>query len=202
MSEAAQVPIDSIAPHPRNVREGDVGAICESLKAFGQYRPIVVQASTPDGEERNLVIAGNHTWRAAKALGWDTMWAVRLVVDDAAALRIMVADNRTHDLGTDREGELFDLLTELAAGDLLEGTGWDGDDLDRMLTAKDWNDAIDLKPSVTKDGMDTSGVGFAIGPYRWEMGRDEYEAWIGEITATTGGERGAVIAEMRRRLGT
>ena len=57
------VDIDLLTPHPRNVRQGDVGAICESLKAHGQYRAIVFQKSS------NQIIAGNHTWKAAKSLG-------------------------------------------------------------------------------------------------------------------------------------
>jgi hypothetical protein len=47
-----------------NVRQGDIGAISESLKAHGQYRPIVVDKRT------NRILAGNHTWKAAKSLGW------------------------------------------------------------------------------------------------------------------------------------
>ena len=58
------IPINSIENHPRNIRQGDVGAISQSLKENGQYRPIVVQKST------GYVLAGNHTLKAAKALGW------------------------------------------------------------------------------------------------------------------------------------
>ena len=58
------VDIDSVEAHPKNVRQGDIGAISESLKAHGQYRPIVVDKRT------NRILAGNHTWKAAKSLGW------------------------------------------------------------------------------------------------------------------------------------
>jgi hypothetical protein len=40
------VDIDSVETHPKNVRQGDIGAISESLKAHGQYRPIVVDKRT------------------------------------------------------------------------------------------------------------------------------------------------------------
>lgn len=40
------VPIGSVTLHPRNPRRGDVAAVTESLRRFGQKKPIVVQAST------------------------------------------------------------------------------------------------------------------------------------------------------------
>lgn len=127
-----RVPVDALTPHPDNVREGDVGAITESLREFGQYRPIVVQSATPEGEPRGVIVAGTHTWRAAQALGWPEVDAVMLTVDDATAVRIMLADNRTHDLGRDRPDELAALLARLDAP-ALTGTGWDSDDLDTLL---------------------------------------------------------------------
>ena len=69
---ALAVPIDDIHPYPSNPRRGDLEQIKTSLQANGQYRPIV--ANRRDGS----VLAGNHTWKAAKALGWDQIavtWA-------------------------------------------------------------------------------------------------------------------------------
>lgn len=57
------VPIDAIQPHPSNPRQGDVGAIVESIKANGFYRPLIVQRST------SYILAGNHSWQAARELG-------------------------------------------------------------------------------------------------------------------------------------
>jgi hypothetical protein len=127
-----RVRIDALTPHPSNVREGDVGAISESLREFGLYRPIVVQRATPDGDDRMVIVAGTHTWRAAEALGWTEMDAVMLTVDDQTAVRIMLADNRTHDLGRDRGDDLAELLARLGEPAMV-GTGWDSDDLDTLL---------------------------------------------------------------------
>jgi hypothetical protein len=122
------VDIDSLVPHPRNVREGDVGAISESLKHNGQYRPIVVQKST------NHILAGNHTWKAAKALGWDKIAVTYVDVDDERSLRILLADNKTNDLASYDENQLAELLQELAGSEeSLSGTNFDGDDLDDLL---------------------------------------------------------------------
>lgn len=120
--------IDALIPHPDNVRQGDVGAIVESLKVHGQYRPIVVQKSTQH------ILSGNHTWKAAKALGWDTIEVVEIDVDDAQAKRILLVDNRATDLATYDDRALANLLKQLAETEgSLEGTGFDGDDLDDLL---------------------------------------------------------------------
>lgn len=62
--EALAVDIDSVRPFESNPRRGDVKAIAESLRVNGQYRPIVANKRT--GE----ILAGNHTWQAAKSLSW------------------------------------------------------------------------------------------------------------------------------------
>jgi len=123
------VDIDSVQPHEKNVRQGDVGAISESLKAHGQYRPIVVDRRT------NRILAGNHTWKAAKALGWQQIAAGYVETkDDDEALRILLADNRTTDLASYDDSGLADLLKQLSDTDIgLEGTAFDGDDLDALL---------------------------------------------------------------------
>ena len=104
------VDIDSVQAHEKNVRQGDIGAISESLKAHGQYRPIVVDRRT------NKILAGNHTWKAAKALGWKQI-SVGFVEtkDDNEALRILLADNKANDLATYDEAELIDLLKQINA---------------------------------------------------------------------------------------
>jgi ParB-like chromosome segregation protein Spo0J len=126
------VDIDSVETHPKNVRQGDIGAISESLKAHGQYRPIVVDKRT------NRILAGNHTWKAAKALGWSQISAGFVETkDDDEALRILLADNRTTDLASYDDDGLSELLKQLAETDVgLDGTLFDGDDLDSLLADK------------------------------------------------------------------
>ena len=123
------VDINSVETHPKNVRQGDIGAISESLKAHGQYRPIVVDKRT------NRILAGNHTWKAAKALGWQQINAGFIETkDEDEALRILLADNRTTDLATYDDTGLAELLKQIAETDTgLLGTMFDGDDLDDLL---------------------------------------------------------------------
>lgn len=152
--EHLSIGIDEIHTHPSNVRQGDVGAICESLKAHGQYRSIVYQQST------KRILAGNHTWKAAKALGWTHIAATPVVCDDEQALRILLADNKANDLATYDEPELIELLKELAdTSEGLLGTLFDEDELDSLIEDNshfelpaEADDIPDKAPSITNAG--------------------------------------------------
>ena len=141
--ETVSVSIDDITPHPKNVRQGDIGAISESLEAHGQYRAIVVQRST------GHILAGNHTYKAAKALGWKQISAHFIDCDDEKAMRILLADNRANDLAMYDQQALSDLLIELnKTPDALIGTGYTTDFIDELCadlstTLKDEFDKID-----------------------------------------------------------
>ena len=139
------VKIDNLKPHPKNARQGDVGAISESLRENGQYRPLVVQKGT------NVILAGNHTFKAAKLLGWSTIEVGFIDCDDDRALRILLADNRANDLATYDSNVLKEILEELAASPLeLTGTLFDGDVLDEIISDID-ADITDVFPSVDTD---------------------------------------------------
>jgi hypothetical protein len=119
------VPVDSLIPHPLNPRQGDVGAIHESIQANGFYGVVVVQKST------NYVLAGNHRLKAAAAAGMTEVPAILVDVDDDRAKRILLADNRTNDLASYDLAALSDILQDMTPD--LSGTGYDGDALDNML---------------------------------------------------------------------
>lgn len=126
--EHLSINIDELHTHPSNVRQGDVGAISESLQAHGQYRTIIYQQST------KRILAGNHTWKAAKALGWTHIAATPVICDDEQALRILLADNKSNDLATYDEPELIELLKQLVNTEVgLLGTLFDGDELDSLI---------------------------------------------------------------------
>ena len=124
---ALVVPIDSVELHPRNPRRGDVAAVAASLARFGQVKPIVVQQSN------GYVIAGNHVLRAALSLGWTEIAANVEDLDDADAMALMLADNRTADLGGYDDTLLAAILAEQQAEDNLAATGYDADDVAALL---------------------------------------------------------------------
>lgn len=143
------VNIDEILPHPKNVRQGDIGAISVSLSAHGQYKPLIVQTST------NFIMAGNHTWAAAKSLGWTKIAVVKLDCDDDRALRILIADNKTSDLAAYDSNGLVELLSEFARGFDMEGLIWDQNDLDELLSQQTTSIANMALPLI--NGMSNEG---------------------------------------------
>ena len=165
--------ISALELHPQNARQGDVGAICQSLEAHGQYKPIVVQRSTM------RVCAGNHTTQAAQALGWTEIDAVVLDVDDDQALRILLVDNRANDLATYDNSVLTDLLEHLVRSDYgLEGTGYDGDDLDEMIADQELEAAEveeDTPPTTPVTPVSKTGDVWVMGTHRLVVG-DSTEA--------------------------
>lgn len=122
--EIRMVPVGELTPWPGNPRRGDVQMIAESLAANGQYRPLVVQASTM------RVLAGNHTLQAAEALGWPEVRVELLDVDDETAQRIVLVDNRANDVAGYDEGDLLALLQGVPD---LTGTGYASADIDALI---------------------------------------------------------------------
>ena len=189
--EHLTVDINTIEPHPKNVRQGDIGAISESLKAHGQYRPIVVDRRT------NKILAGNHTWKAAKALGWKQI-SVGFVEtkDDDEALRILLADNKANDLASYDDYGLVELLKSLSDTDLgLSGT---------LFTDNELNDLYNLvnSPSlddVIKDLSDEPDLGFTA-TIKCVVSLDVYELWqnLWESLKGSDSER---ISEIIKKIG-
>lgn len=128
------VPIGKVRALPGNPRTGDVAAVARSYARFGQRKPIVARTN-------GQIVSGNHQWQAAKTLGWSHLAVVYVDDDDATAAAFAVADNRLSELGSIDQDAVAALLAE-AAGDrsLLEATGYDSTDLERLLAAT----AVDL----------------------------------------------------------
>jgi ParB-like nuclease family protein len=118
--------LDRVRPHPKNPRQGDVGMISQSIDKNGFYGGLIVQ------EKTGLILAGNHRWRAAKQAGLTQLPMIFVDVDDATALRILLADNRANDLASYDTAGLAAVLQELGV-EAMAGTGYDGDDLDKLL---------------------------------------------------------------------
>ncbi|KAA9133751.1 DNA methyltransferase [Microbacterium caowuchunii] len=127
--ELSSLPLDDLTPYYKNPRKGNVDVIADSLRTRGQYKPIVVNAGTFTGR-RNEILAGNHTYLAARALSWDRIDVVTVDVSEEEAAQIVLADNRIADLGDYDDDLLRDVLGD--AGDLT-GTGYTDEDLERMF---------------------------------------------------------------------
>lgn len=150
LTEIVTIDTELVSPHPDNPRIGDIEAIKRSLAANKQFQPILVQSAT------GYIVAGNHTYKAAVELGWTEIDAVMLDIDDTQAKAIMLAANKTADLGGYDERLLASLLADLIESDdddLLEGTGYSSDEVDELLSA-----AADFD---LPDDADGEGVGLA-----------------------------------------
>ena len=111
-------PIENLKSWEKNPRKGNVDAVARSLARFGQRKPIIVNRGT--GE----VIAGNHTFAAAKQLGWKQIAVVWVDDDEQTATAFALADNRTQDLGSYDEDLLEDLINSIKEQDLFLATGY------------------------------------------------------------------------------
>jgi len=137
-------PITDLHELDGNPRKGDVQAVARSLQRFGQRKPIIARADT--GE----IIAGNHTWKAAKKLGWDAI-AVLFVTDDSATAKAYaLADNRTADLGTYDNEALAEMIEAVLDADeeLLHAASFTEEDLDALLAESTGSTGQDAEEDV------------------------------------------------------
>lgn len=121
---ALAVSMSELKPYGANPRRGNVGALVESLTYHGQYRPLVVRRET--GE----ILAGNHTFLAARELGWDHIAVTFVDCNDDEAARIVLVDNRSNDLASYGDEALAELLSSLEG---FAGSGFDAGDLEDLL---------------------------------------------------------------------
>lgn len=154
--DVALQPIADLEPHPQNPQQGDVGAVATAIAVDGWHGAIIAQA--PEGDRTvPRIVAGHTRWRALQILQTDgfTMKGKHLTyaqlakkvalppagfapvqilpLDDQAAARKMLADNRASALSYADEAAQAALLTELATAGELLGSLFDGDDVDAMI---------------------------------------------------------------------
>lgn len=132
------VPVAGLEGLPGNPRRGNIEAVKKSLDRFGQLKPIVYQLQNVEGKQKRVrvVIAGNHTLKAAIELGWEEIAAVdaaELSEDEARAFAL--ADNRVSDLGTFDDEELRNYLRQASDTDpsLWEAASFSTDEINRLL---------------------------------------------------------------------
>ena len=121
---------------PNNARthsNKNLVAIKESLRKFGQIKPIVINAE-------NVVVAGNGTLQAAKELGWTQIQTVQIPADwDMEKIKAYaIADNRSGELAEWNFPQLNLQIEELKDyGIELEEIGFSKKDLEIMSRLAD-----------------------------------------------------------------
>ncbi|MER6253607.1 DNA methyltransferase [Streptomyces sp. NPDC001584] len=162
------IPFDRLDRFPGNPRRGDVDAIRASLRRHGQYRSLVVRDL---GEDRYVILAGNHTHDALKAEGYATARCEVIECDDDQARRINLADNRLAELGSYDNEALAELLSYLD-GDL-DGTGYTADDVDALLGTEEEPVALtdpDDIPAAPAEPKSKVGDVWILGRHRLLVG--------------------------------
>jgi DNA modification methylase len=143
--DVIDLPLERLIPYARNPRKNDsaVATVAASLKEFGWRQPIVV-------DEAMVILAGHTRLEAARQLGLTEVpvhVARGLTPAQARAYRLM--DNRSNE-----NAEWDDALLGLELDDLqLEGfdltlTGFEDDELDRLLRGQDFTGARDDEDDV------------------------------------------------------
>lgn len=192
VGQSVQVRINDLVPYPQNPRRGDIKAIAESLAYHGQFKPIVVN------KPNNQILAGNHTYKAAKRLGWKTISVVYVDVDVEEARRIMLADNRLNDLAHYNEPMLATILETFK--DNFEGTGFNEGDLKALekIIDKDAEplDAGDKPVDSLKDDPEIK-----ISAWRFTINRTEYSSWKEQLEWEAENSKPKAIKILRARLG-
>jgi len=130
--EIKKVGLESLSLDEKNARkhnQRNLNAIANSLKEFGQQKPLVVW--------QDIVIAGNGTLLAAKSLGW-TEIVVKETPNDWSyekALAFAIADNRTGDLAEWDQNQLLVNLEALENFDLQNAAGYGPLEIDDLRIA-------------------------------------------------------------------
>ena len=153
------IPLDELIRWPRNPKQHDLGVIHKSMERFGFTSPVLMD------EKSGRLVAGhgrldtlmqkmnsgdNPPERIVKK---GKMWQVPVIrglsfESEQEAEAYLLADNRLVELGGWDEGQLAEVLADLAKDgrELLEGTGYDGDDLDEL--SEDYSDFDNLNDGL------------------------------------------------------
>jgi ParB family chromosome partitioning protein len=112
--ELRDVPVELIAPNPRQPRQGfdedALAALADSLRERGVLQPVLVR---PLLGGRYELIAGERRWRAAQLAGFDTLPALVRPHDDAESLELALIENMAReDLSPVEEARACALLVD------------------------------------------------------------------------------------------
>lgn len=113
---------------PANARahtSRNLSALRESLREFGQTKPVVLS-------REGVVLAGNGTVLAARELGWKELSAVVVDLDTDRARAYAIADNRSAELAEWDYEVLAGLFKQSSRRDLI---GWSDEEIDDVLGA-------------------------------------------------------------------
>lgn len=120
--------VKPLEKNPRIHSEPQIKELQKSLKAFGQYRALVL-------DETGTILAGNGMYHAMMALGWTEADAVTYKnLSESNKKKLILADNRLAQMGATDHDLVEEFLKSL---DDFEVPGYDSESLKELLAGAD-----------------------------------------------------------------
>ena len=176
------IPLDKLIRWPRNPKQHDMGVIHKSMDRFGFTSPVLMDEGT------GRLVAGHGRLDTlmqkmnagedppARIVKKDRMWHVPVIrglsfKSEQEAEAYLIADNRLVELGGWDVLVLCGVLSDLAKDgmELLDGIGYDGDDLDGFLAEHGEKEGLtddDAVPEVPDDPVSKLGDLYILGENR------------------------------------
>ena len=121
--------VSDLIPNPINVRRHNQLQIQEfqkSINKFGVIRPIVI-------DENNVILAGHGLLEALKAKGIEEADViVKKGLSEKDKKKLLLADNKVYDLGTNDYGLIDEILSEFGKEADFEIPGYDSETLEDL----------------------------------------------------------------------
>jgi hypothetical protein len=178
MNDIKIVPIESIRPHDQNVKEHterSTRALADSLRKFGQRRPIVINRDSQ-------ILSGHGLHQAAMLIGLEEVSVIECDDDEAAQLRWMVTDNRTAQLSRWRAGKLREVLDKIGRQTAL-------------FTADELNAIDNIQPLERRDGSSQATKSWM---HRRAPATDTVPCLVGDIEMRLDTDRARRFADLVR----
>jgi len=123
--EELKFPEKNVRRHPKS----QIEELMRSLKKFGQYRPAII-------DENNTILVGNGMVMALQEMGVSEIRVHRINgLSDNDKSKLMLADNKIHNLGTDNLDSIYEIIGELS-GDY-DIPGYDETVLESMFASEE-----------------------------------------------------------------
>jgi hypothetical protein len=177
------VDVEALQPHPDNPRQGMLPELIEAIRTNGWHGVIVAQKST------NYILAGNHRWKAAKALNMSKVPVHWVDVDAHTARKILLSDNRLSDIAGYDDVKLSSVLEMIIFEEdaptekALEGTGYTVEEVTQLKMALEGGEAREWGSEGTADDARERYEETAIRQVVLVMSEEEYNRVIPRFQA-------------------
>lgn len=137
--EIKEIEITKLKKYERNVRvhgEDQIKELQRSLEKFGQTRPLII-------DENNTILVGNGLYEAMKKANYKKAKCIQKTnYSEQDKKRLIIADNKTYELGVTSYGALNDMFEELAEEEHFDIPGICEGDLEEMFAKSDEVDDV------------------------------------------------------------